>query len=104
MTTKNVFLWTALLGVSLPLGAAETKDAILARMDAAAGDLGGAIARWRSVADRLPLPEYVIGLGEAELAAGRTAAGERDLQLVGAERLDHAVVRSGQQQAGHVLG
>ena len=57
----------------------------LARMDAAAGDLPAAIARWRSVADRLPLPEYVIGLGEAELAAGRTAAGERDLQLVGAE-------------------
>jgi tetratricopeptide (TPR) repeat protein len=57
----------------------------LARMDAAAGNLPGAIARWRSVAARLPLPEYVIGLGEAELAAGRTAAGQRDLALVGAE-------------------
>jgi tetratricopeptide (TPR) repeat protein len=57
----------------------------LARLDAAAGDLPGAIARWRTLADRLPLPEYVIGLGESELAAGRVAAGRRDLALVGAE-------------------
>jgi tetratricopeptide (TPR) repeat protein len=57
----------------------------MARLDAAAGNLDGAIARWRRIADRLPLPEYVIGLGEAELAAGRTAAGQRDLALVGAE-------------------
>jgi tetratricopeptide (TPR) repeat protein len=57
----------------------------LARLDAAAGDLGGAIARLRPVAERLPLPEYVIALGEAELAAGRGADGRRDLGLVGAE-------------------
>src|SRR4051794_34425010 len=50
----------------------------LARLD------GGIAARRRIVA-RLPLPEHVIALGEAELAAGRTAAGRRDLALVGAE-------------------
>ena len=38
------------------------------------------------MADRLPLPEHVIALGEAELAAGRVAAGRRDLALVGAEQ------------------
>jgi tetratricopeptide (TPR) repeat protein len=54
-------------------------EAGLARLD-------GGIARRRSVADRLPLPEHVIALGEAELAAGRTAAGRRDLALVGAEQ------------------
>jgi tetratricopeptide (TPR) repeat protein len=57
----------------------------MARLDAANGNLDGAIARWRRIADRLPLPEYVIALGEAELAAGHTAAGRRDLALVGAE-------------------
>lgn len=57
----------------------------LARLDAARGDLGAAIRRYRRVVARLPLPEYVIGLGETELAAGRTAAARRDLALVGAE-------------------
>ncbi len=58
----------------------------LARLDGARGDLGGAIARWRKVVERLPLPEYVVGLGEAELAAGRRADARDDLALVGAER------------------
>ena len=35
---------------------------------------------------RLPLPEYVIALGEAELAAGRRAAARRDLELVRAQQ------------------
>jgi tetratricopeptide (TPR) repeat protein len=35
--------------------------------------------------NRLPLPQYVVSLGEAELAAGRTAAARRDLALVRAE-------------------
>jgi len=56
-----------------------------ARLAARAGDLRGAIARWRSLVVRLPLPEYVIGLGEAELAAGRTAAGRADLAIVRAQ-------------------
>ena len=50
-----------------------------------AGDLASAIRRWRTVVARLPLPEYVVGLGEAELSAGRRAAARRDLALVGAE-------------------
>jgi tetratricopeptide (TPR) repeat protein len=56
-----------------------------------AGNTPASIERRRAIAARLPLPEYVIGLGEAELAAGRTAQGMRDLQLVGAEqKLLHA--------------
>ena len=57
----------------------------LARVDAARGRLGPAIARYRDVVARLPLPEHVIALGEAELAAGRTAPARRDLALVGVE-------------------
>jgi tetratricopeptide (TPR) repeat protein len=57
----------------------------LARIDATRGDLGGGVRRYRAVVARLPLPEYVVGLGETELAAGRTAAARRDLALVGAE-------------------
>jgi pentatricopeptide repeat protein len=67
-----------------------------ARLAARTGDLRGAIARWRRIVARLPLPEYVIALGETELAAadeatssGRAsrlrAAGRRDLALVRAQ-------------------
>src|SRR5205807_365107 len=59
-------------------------DAGLARVEAAQGELPAAIRRYRRVVARLPLPEYVVGLGEAELAAGRAAAALRDLALVGA--------------------
>jgi tetratricopeptide (TPR) repeat protein len=61
-------------------------EAGLARIAAARGDLDGAITRWRALVARLPLPEYVTGFGEAELAAGRIAAGHRDLALIGAEQ------------------
>src|SRR3954447_21259267 len=57
----------------------------LARVAATRGDLASAIRRYRSVVARLPLPEYVVGLGETEFAAGRSAAARRDLALVGAE-------------------
>jgi tetratricopeptide (TPR) repeat protein len=57
-----------------------------ARLAAVRGDLPGAIARWRRIVERLPLPEYVIALGETELAAGRVAAGRRDLELVRGEQ------------------
>ena len=50
-----------------------------------AGTSPEAIATWRNVVERLPLPEYAIGLGESELAAGHESAGRRDLALVGAE-------------------
>jgi tetratricopeptide (TPR) repeat protein len=60
-------------------------EAGVARVEAARGRLGPAIRRYQSVVARLPLPEYVIALGETELAAGRTAAARRDLALVGVE-------------------
>jgi tetratricopeptide (TPR) repeat protein len=57
----------------------------LARVEAAEGRTGAAVRRYRDVVARLPLPEYVVALGETELAAGRTVQGRRDLGLVGAE-------------------
>jgi tetratricopeptide (TPR) repeat protein len=57
----------------------------LARVQAADGRLGAAIRSFRAVVARLPLPEYVVALGETELAAGRRASAARDLALVRAE-------------------
>jgi tetratricopeptide (TPR) repeat protein len=57
----------------------------LARVEAADGRTGAAIRRYRDVVARLPLPEYVVALGETELAAGRAVQARRDLGLVGAE-------------------
>lgn len=61
-------------------------EAGLARVDAAHGRLAAAITRLRDVVGRLPLPEYVVALGETELAAGRTRAARDDLDLVRVER------------------
>jgi tetratricopeptide (TPR) repeat protein len=58
----------------------------LARVDAARGRLGLATRRLRDVVNRLPLPEYVIALGETELAAGRAGQARRDLALVPVEQ------------------
>jgi tetratricopeptide (TPR) repeat protein len=57
-----------------------------ARTDAAGGRLDSAIRRYRRVVARLPLPEYVIGLGETELVAGRAAQARRHFTLVDAEQ------------------
>jgi tetratricopeptide (TPR) repeat protein len=57
----------------------------LAKTDAAAGEFDNAVAEYRTAVSRLPLPEYITGLGETELAAGRTAQATRDLALIGAE-------------------
>ena len=57
----------------------------LARVEAARGDYALAIRRLRALVQRLPLPEYVIALGETEQAAGMTVAATRDYRLVGAE-------------------
>ena len=57
----------------------------LARIDAARGDLAGAIRRYRGIVARQPLPEYAVALGEAELAAGRRGAARRDLGVVHAQ-------------------
>ena len=61
-------------------------EAARARLAAHGGDLRGAVARWRKVVARLPLPEYAIALGEAELAAGQLRAARQDLALVRAEQ------------------
>ncbi len=58
----------------------------LARLDGARGRFPAAISRMRRVVVRLPLPEYVITLGELELAAGRRPAAKEDFALVDAER------------------
>jgi tetratricopeptide (TPR) repeat protein len=57
----------------------------LASVDAADGRVESAIRRLRDAVARLPLPQYVVQLGETEQAAGRPAAARRDLALVGAE-------------------
>ncbi len=57
----------------------------LAGVEAAHGQFAPAIRRYRDAVARLPLPQYVVSLGDTELAAGRTAAARRDLALVGAE-------------------
>ena len=68
------------------LGTYAAADAGLARVDAARGRYGPAIDRLRGVVARLPLPEYLILLGETELAAGRRAAAERDFGVVRAQQ------------------
>jgi tetratricopeptide (TPR) repeat protein len=75
-----------------------------ARLAASTGDLPGAVARWRRVVARLPLPEYAIALGEAELALSRVSAArgeaERAARLRRAAREDLALVRAEQQLLG----
>jgi len=54
----------------------------LARLDAADGDLTAASRRLQALVDRLPLPEYVVALGEVELAAGRPRRAREQFELV----------------------
>jgi tetratricopeptide (TPR) repeat protein len=70
-------------------GAVSVADAGTAggRSKAVGGDahgrgLGQTIRVYRGLVARLPLPEYAIGLGEAELASGRVRAARQDLALV----------------------
>src|SRR4051794_15986446 len=58
---------TALVGVPGYVPA----SAGLAQVEAAHGDLAAAIARLKRAVTKLPLPQYVIQLGETQLAAGR---------------------------------
>jgi tetratricopeptide (TPR) repeat protein len=57
----------------------------IAAVEAAQGHPNRAIAAYRYAVSRLPLPQYITGLGELELAIGRTEQARRDLALVGAE-------------------
>ncbi len=63
-------------------------EAGLARVEAARGRSRRAIARFRGVVDVLPIPQYVIWLGDTYRASGQRAAARREYALVGAiERL-----------------
>jgi tetratricopeptide (TPR) repeat protein len=59
----------------------------LAQADVARGRLTAAIGRLQRVVDRLPLPSYVIALGEAQAAAGRHAAAAQTFALVRVETM-----------------
>src|SRR4051794_34104939 len=72
---------TALVGVRGYVPA----SAGLAQVEAARGRLGGAIARLKGGVTKLPLPQYVVQLGETQLAAGRRADARATFALVGAE-------------------
>jgi tetratricopeptide (TPR) repeat protein len=53
-----------------------------ARIAAAHGDLAGAIALYEDVTRVMPLPEYVIALGDSYARAGRAADAARAYELV----------------------
>jgi len=66
-------------------------EAGLARVEASEGRSRKAIARLRHTVDVLPIPAYVIMLGDVLHASGRDAAARREYALVGAiERLFEA--------------
>jgi tetratricopeptide (TPR) repeat protein len=57
----------------------------LARVGAGRGDYRAAIARYQRAVQKIPLPEYVIGLGETQEVAGKTMAAQASYALVGVE-------------------
>lgn len=61
-------------------------EAGLADVEAAGGELDVAIDRYQALVSRLPLPEYVIALGEMQLAAGRDEAAQETFALVEVQR------------------
>jgi tetratricopeptide (TPR) repeat protein len=66
-------------------------EAGLARVEASEGNYGAAIARLRHVVDVLPIPAYVIMLGDVLHVSGHEAAARREYALVDAiERLFEA--------------
>jgi tetratricopeptide (TPR) repeat protein len=54
----------------------------VARVQAARGDTDAAIAAYRTISERLPLPEYVIALGELYEVTGRQEEAARQYELV----------------------
>lgn len=53
-----------------------------ARLAVARGDVAAAERRWRAVVRRLPLPEYLVQLGELQLHRGADAAARRQFTVV----------------------
>ncbi|MBA3745898.1 MAG: tetratricopeptide repeat protein [Solirubrobacterales bacterium] len=60
--------------------------ASLAGLDAATGRMARAMASYRQIVAQRPLPQYVIALGETQMAAGRPTAARETFALVDAER------------------
>lgn len=103
LAPENIAYVQALLGNLLvysgdPAGAAEAYRSALAlvpdhapslagqgRLAVAGGDLDGAIALFERASAVVPLPEYVIALGDTQTAAGRTEAASRSYELARAE-------------------
>lgn len=56
-----------------------------ARLAVGEGKLDDAIALFQRAADVVPLPEYIIGLAEAQTAAGRTGDATRNFKLARVE-------------------
>ena len=48
----------------------------------AQGDLEDAERRWSDVVRRVPLPEYLLELGEVQLERGRTAAADQQFSVI----------------------
>ncbi|QIK64933.1 tetratricopeptide repeat protein [Nocardioides sp. HDW12B] len=53
-----------------------------ARLAVAQGDLTVAERRWAGVVRRVPLPEYLLELGEIQLVRGRTAAADQQFSVI----------------------
>ncbi|MDQ3127580.1 MAG: tetratricopeptide repeat protein [Chloroflexota bacterium] len=103
LAPENTAYVSALLGNLLvfdgdPVGAARAYEAALAlvpdhapslagqaRLAIGAGQLDEAIALFERAAAIVPLPEYVVALGDAQAAAGRPAAAARSFALARAE-------------------
>ncbi|HSH21086.1 MAG TPA: tetratricopeptide repeat protein [Candidatus Caenarcaniphilales bacterium] len=58
----------------------------LGRTEAARGDLDAAIAHYQQAVDTIPLPEFLIALGEAQEAAGLETEARQSYELVQAIR------------------
>jgi tetratricopeptide (TPR) repeat protein len=57
-------------------------EAALARLEAARGEVDRAVELYRSALDKVPLPQYAVGLGDTLQSAGRPAEARKAYALV----------------------
>jgi len=57
-------------------------EAALAQIEAARGEVDRAVALYRSALDKVPLPQYAVGLGDTLQSAGRPAEAQKAYALV----------------------